>query len=176
MSSISSTLNFATECIDAIHSTSRTVNSDWFNNAGPDSSEQTAMKDALRVGGVADLNVYTVGYVARQPHAKIFFLMSSISFTSGSGAGLLGYSTFPYSYSGAPQDDGVVMLFSSTPGGSTADYNLGQVSFTEVFFNRSETDCMPTDAHSRGWALGRPLPSLPRWLLRFWRFRFGHSS
>lgn len=48
-------------------------------------------------------------------------------FTSGSGAGLLGYSTFPSSYSGAAKDDGVVMLFSSVPGGSTTNYNLGQV-------------------------------------------------
>jgi hypothetical protein len=41
--------------------TTRTVNSDWFARAGPDSSQQTAMKRALRQGGVADLNVYTVG-------------------------------------------------------------------------------------------------------------------
>ncbi|KAJ7921094.1 metalloprotease [Mycena leptocephala] len=88
--------------------TTRTVNAAWFNGAGPDSSLQTAMKNSLRTGGVADLNVYTVGFV------------------SGSGAGLLGYSTFPSSYSGAPKDDGVVMLFSSTPGGSTTNYNLGQ--------------------------------------------------
>ncbi|KAJ7657624.1 metalloprotease [Mycena polygramma] len=87
--------------------TTRTVNANWFNTAGPDSSAQTAMKNALRTGGVADLNVYTVGFV------------------SGSGAGLLGYSTFPSSYSGAPKDDGVVMLYSSTPGGTAAPFNLG---------------------------------------------------
>lgn len=44
--------------------TTRTINSDWFNNAGPGSSQQTAMKTALRQGGVKDLNVYTVGFVA----------------------------------------------------------------------------------------------------------------
>ncbi|KAJ7890058.1 metalloprotease [Mycena olivaceomarginata] len=87
--------------------TTRTVNAAWFNTAGPSTSVQTAMKTALRTGGVADLNVYTVGFV------------------SGSGAGLLGYSTFPSSYSGAPKDDGVVMLYSSVPGGTTADFNLG---------------------------------------------------
>ena len=43
--------------------TSRTTNSDWFNNVGPDASQQTAMKSALRTGTAKDLNVYTVGYV-----------------------------------------------------------------------------------------------------------------
>ena len=88
--------------------TTRTTNSAWFTTAGPDNSQQTAMKAALRQGGAADLNVYTVG------------------FQSGAGAGLLGYATFPSSYASAPQDDGVVMLYSSVPGGSTANYNLGR--------------------------------------------------
>jgi hypothetical protein len=107
--------------------TTRTSNPTWFNSVGPDASSQTTMKNQLRQGGVSEsssrtdidgtklissildaLNVYTVG------------------FKSGSGAGLLGYSTFPSSYSSAPKDDGVVMLFSSVPGGSTANYNLGR--------------------------------------------------
>jgi len=89
-------------------STSRTTNSGWFTNVGPDTSQQTAMKSSLRTGGVKDLNVYTVG------------------FASGAGAGLLGYSTFPSDYSSAPTDDGCVILFSSLPGGSSAPYDLGQ--------------------------------------------------
>jgi hypothetical protein len=88
--------------------TTRTVNANWFNNAGPSSSQQTAMKNALRQGGASALNVYTVG------------------FTSGPNAGLLGYATFPSSYASAPKDDGVVMLFSSLPGGTTTNYNKGQ--------------------------------------------------
>ncbi|RDB23276.1 hypothetical protein Hypma_009658 [Hypsizygus marmoreus] len=87
--------------------TDRTISADWYNNAAPSTSQQTAMKRALRKGGAADLNVYSVG------------------FTSGSGAGLLGYATFPSSYPSAATDDGVVILFSSVPGGTAAPYNLG---------------------------------------------------
>lgn len=43
--------------------TTRTTNADWFNNLGPDTASQTTMKNQLRVGGAADLNVYTVGSV-----------------------------------------------------------------------------------------------------------------
>jgi hypothetical protein len=39
----------------------RTTNEDWFNNAGPDTTQQTEMKEHLRQGGAGDLNVYTVG-------------------------------------------------------------------------------------------------------------------
>lgn len=100
---------YANSAITWVHaSTDRTTNAAWFNNVGPDTSEQTAMKKALRIGNAKDLNIYTVG------------------FTSGAGAGLLGYATFPSSYAGAPNDDGCVILHSSLPGGTSAPYNLGQ--------------------------------------------------
>ncbi|KAF9057437.1 metalloprotease [Panaeolus papilionaceus] len=88
--------------------TTRTTNSGWFTNVGPSNSQQTSMKNSLRTGAAKDLNVYTVG------------------FKSGSGAGLLGYSTFPSDYSSNPKDDGVVILYSSLPGGTSSPYNLGQ--------------------------------------------------
>ena len=97
--------------------TTRTVNSQWFNQVGPDSSLQTTMKNQLRQGGKADLNVYTVGFV------------------SGSGEGLLGYSTFPSDYSGNPTDDGCVILFSSLPGGSTQNFNEGKVSIQHLLIS-----------------------------------------
>ncbi|QRV72971.1 extracellular metalloprotease [Ceratobasidium sp. AG-Ba] len=91
-----------------------TVNSAWFTSAGPGTSQQTAMKNALRKGAANALNVYSVG------------------FRSGAGAGLLGYATFPSSYSTSPKDDGVVILYSSVPGGSTTNYDLGRTLTHEV--------------------------------------------
>ncbi|KAH8077879.1 metalloprotease [Cristinia sonorae] len=88
--------------------TTRTVNARWFNSVAPDESLQTTMKRTLREGGPEALNVYTVG------------------FASGSGSGLLGYATFPSDYESDPEDDGVVILFSSLPGGSTQNYDEGK--------------------------------------------------
>lgn len=42
--------------------TDRTEDADWFSGVGPDETSQTTMKEKLRVGGKADLNVYTVGF------------------------------------------------------------------------------------------------------------------
>lgn len=62
------------------------------------------MKKALRTGKVDALNVYTVGF----------------------SDGTLGYSTFPFDFEDDPQDDGVVILHSSLPGGSAVPFDLGQ--------------------------------------------------
>lgn len=83
-------------------SVDRTTNATWYT-AAPDTAAEAAMKSALRMGGAGDLNVYS----------------------SSPGGGLLGWATFPNWYASAPSDDGVVILFSSMPGGSAAPYNEG---------------------------------------------------
>ena len=44
-----------------LFATDRTINVEWFYNAVPGSQQQTAIKNALRQGGPADLNIYSVG-------------------------------------------------------------------------------------------------------------------
>ncbi|KIM30567.1 hypothetical protein M408DRAFT_287576 [Serendipita vermifera MAFF 305830] len=91
-------------------STTRTSNPTWFKSANYGNSYQTAMKKALHTGGANTLNVYTVGF----------------------SDGTLGYATFPWSYSGNPTDDGVVILHSTVPGGSATNYNQGKTLTHEV--------------------------------------------
>ncbi|KAF9644652.1 zincin [Thelephora ganbajun] len=91
-----------------LENVTRTSNAARFNNVGPGSTEQTAMKSALREGTASTLNVYTAG------------------FTSGDSQGLLDYATSPADYASNPMDDGVVILYSSLPGGSTTNFNLGR--------------------------------------------------
>ena len=86
-----------------------TDSSSWYNGCATASTEY-AMKAALRTGSADDLNVYSCN-------------------PSG---GLLGWATFPWDYPSYATYDGVVVLYSSLPGGSAAPYDEGDTATHEV--------------------------------------------
>ena len=90
-------------------SISRNTNTTWFNNCDS-STIENQMKNALRQGSADDLNIYSCN----------------------PGGGLLGWATFPSNYSSRPSYDGVVVLFSSLPGGSADPYNEGDTATHEA--------------------------------------------
>lgn len=87
--------------------TTRTTNATWFSGCG--GTSESPMKSALRQGTADDLNIY-----------------------SCNPSGLLGYATFPTDYAARPTLDGVVILHSSVPGGSAANFNEGDTATHEV--------------------------------------------
>ncbi|TFK19391.1 metalloprotease [Coprinopsis marcescibilis] len=131
--------------------TTRILNADWFLRAAPWTLQQNDMKTTLRAGGAAELNIYSVG------------------FASGSGAGLLGYATFPSDYATSSWDDGIVILYSSLPGGATVPYDLGQTATHEVghwvgLYHTFQGGCTDGDfvadtPAERGPAFGCPIGS-----------------
>ncbi|XVV02564.1 zinc metalloprotease [Actinosynnema sp. CA-248983] len=90
-----------------LQETKRWSNNTWFTGADRSRVEKQ-MKSATRVGGAATLNVWSVDIDG------------------------LGYATFPSWYERRPQLDGVVIDWTSVPGGSATNFNLGKTLTHEV--------------------------------------------
>lgn len=88
--------------------TTTTANNTWYTCTGGTCESQ--MKNALRQGGAGTLNIYS----------------------NNMGGGLLGWATFPSNYNSQPKLDGVVVLYSTLPGGNASPYNLGDTGTHEV--------------------------------------------
>ncbi len=89
--------------------TDYTDDATWFAMT-PDTNAETQAKNALHYSTSTHLNVYT----------------------ANPGQGLLGWATFPWSLTQEPNQDGVVLLYSSLPGGTATPYNLGDTATHEI--------------------------------------------
>lgn len=87
----------------------RTARNDWFT-MGYGSQDEAEAKSALHQGTRRALNIYT----------------------ANPGGGLLGWATFPWSASSSPTADGVVLLYTSLPGGGEQFYDEGDTGTHEV--------------------------------------------
>ncbi|MBF5042298.1 zinc metalloprotease [Aggregicoccus sp. 17bor-14] len=87
----------------------RTANDAWFKLNGG-SGDERQMKKALATDPAHTLNIYTTNL----------------------SKGLLGFAYYPWSFEETNYMHGVVILYSSLPGGSAAPYNLGRTATHEV--------------------------------------------
>lgn len=93
--------------------TDRTNNSTWYAMSPGTTAEQQA-------------KYHFTGMAANNPHYVLNF------YTANPSGGTLGWATFPWSLSGNPRMDGVVILHSAINGGSATNYNLGDTGVHEV--------------------------------------------
>jgi hypothetical protein len=113
----------------ALKTVTRTTNAEWYTMGYGSRAERVA-KAALHTGGANTLNVYSANL----------------------GGGLLGWATWPWAYEEHPELDGIVILYSSVPGGTEAPYNLGDTATHEVghwigLYHTFDTGCSKYGDH-----------------------------
>jgi len=97
-----------------LQETTRIESEEWFNITA-NSTQEIEMKTIRHRGGNGTaLNVYTVGNLVVD------------------GNSVLGYATFPDEYQPNPNLDGIVLLYTTFPGGSNAPFNQGRTLTHEV--------------------------------------------
>jgi hypothetical protein len=89
--------------------TTRTTNPAWFTMTRG-SAEEMAAKKQLHEGDARTLNLYT----------------------ASPGGSVLGWATFPWDYQAAKDMDGVVIRYTTLPGGAQQNYNEGDTATHEA--------------------------------------------
>jgi hypothetical protein len=89
--------------------TTRTTDAQWFTMTRGSAAEESAKKKLHR-GDAKTLNIYTVA-----PQGSV-----------------LGWATFPWDYAANPKMDGVVLRYTTLPGGSAQNYNEGDTGTHET--------------------------------------------
>lgn len=90
----------------------RIENPDWFTNAWPGSKQEKEMKQIYHKGNTRALNIFT----------------SIFNATDKS----LGYASLPSSYFKDPLSDGLMIRYTTLPGGTYPNYNQGRTTVHEI--------------------------------------------
>jgi hypothetical protein len=110
-----------------------------FTNAGIDRTNNATWY-RMTMGSAAERQAK--GTLGRQHDTHLNF------YTAGIGGSLLGWATFPSELAGDPVRDGVVILTSSLPGGSSIPYDEGKTAVHEIghwlgLYHTFEGGCVP---------------------------------
>ncbi|WP_405058437.1 zinc metalloprotease [Kribbella sp. NBC_01505] len=89
------------------------------SDEGPTLPDEAAMKTALHKGGPGDLNLYLNEPQYQDPN-------------DGSLSGLIGIATFPWTRADDPVRDGVMIKYTTLPGGASTHFNEGKQALHET--------------------------------------------